>query len=96
MASATTFQRDLFGRDSDQSESRTVLPEWASVTDPEQRLAAFGADRAQPSSKRSEAEGILRLYRQRSQVLDMLGDLRSPEVIPLGVLMLIPEVTHVA
>jgi superfamily II DNA or RNA helicase len=92
----TTFQRKLFEEDPDHAESRGRAPEWASVTDPEQRLAAFGADRSQPTSKRSEAEGVLRLYRQRRQVLDMLGDLRSPEVIPLGVLMLIPEVTGAA
>ena len=94
--SQTTVQRDFFGDDRDESESPAKLPEWASVTDPEQRLAAFGADRSQPTSKRSEAEGVLRLYRQRSQVLDMLSDIRSPEVIPLGVLILIPEVTHVS
>ena len=64
------------------------------LTTPEQRLAAFAADRSQPTSKRSEADGVLRLYRQRSQVLDVLFDLRDPEVIPLGVLMLIPEATH--
>ena len=92
--SQATFQPGLFDDDSDGAEPRGVAPKWASIADPEQRLAAFGADRSQPTPKRSEADGVLRLYRQRSQVLDMLFDLRDLEIIPLGVLMLIPEVAH--
>ena len=61
---------------------------------PEKRLAAFASDRSQRPSQRSEADGVLRIYQQRTQALDMLAEIRSPEVILLGVLMLVPEVPH--
>ena len=79
-----------------------VLPEspekseWQSIIDPEQRLAAFHSDRKQSASARAEAEGVLRLYEQRTEYLNRMLALRDPEIIPLGVLMLIPEVNHVA
>jgi hypothetical protein len=67
---------------------------WQSITEPQQRLAAFHADRQQPASARAEAEGVLRIYEQRMGFLYRLLDLREPEIVPLGVLMLIPEVKH--
>jgi hypothetical protein len=67
---------------------------WQTVTDPRDRLAAFHVDRQQPAAARAEAEGILRIYEQRTDYLNRLLDLRDPEIIPLGVLMLIPEVKH--
>jgi hypothetical protein len=72
----------------------TASPPWQAVTVPQHRLAAFHADRQQPASARTEAEGILRIYEQRMGYLNRLLDLRDPEIIPLGVLMLIPEVKH--
>ena len=49
-----------------------------------------------PSRPRNEArpKGFSGSTGSGAQVLDMLFDLRDPEVIPLGVLMLIPEATH--
>jgi hypothetical protein len=67
---------------------------WQTITDPQHRLATFHADREQPASARVEAEGVLRIYQQRIGHLNRLLDLRDPEIIPLGVLMLIPEVKH--
>ena len=43
-------------------------------------------------AERSEAEGVLRIFKQRSAALDRLLDFTPPEMIPLGLLMLIPEV----
>jgi hypothetical protein len=43
---------------------------------------------------RVEAEGVLRIFEQRVGFLNKLLDLREPEVVPLGVLMLLPEATH--
>lgn len=63
-------------------------------TDARERLAAYYADRGVHPAARSEAEGVLRLYRQRMEHLDSLADLREPEIIPIGVLMLIPEAEH--
>ena len=37
---------------------------------------------------------MLRIFQQRTHALEMLMDLRPPEVILLGVLMLVPEVNH--
>jgi hypothetical protein len=64
------------------------------MTDPSERLAAFARDRSQRPSQRSEADGVLGIFRKRTRALEMLMDLRPPEVILLGVLMLVPEVNH--
>ena len=69
-------------------------PAWRSVSDPEKRLAAFGADNSLPLAKRSEADGVLRIHAKRQKILDALLDLGQPQIVPLGVLMLIPEVNH--
>jgi superfamily II DNA or RNA helicase len=69
-------------------------PAWQSISDAPQRLAAFHADRQQPASARAEAEGVLRIHHQRSDYLNRLLTLGEPEIIPLGVLMLVPEVKH--
>lgn len=84
-------QRDLLDRPSGGSTDSPPRPPWQSISDPLQRLAAFGSDGTQPPAKRSEAEGVLRLHEKRGKILDTLLALGEPEVIPLGVLMLIPE-----
>ena len=92
--SEKAYQAELFGPHGNGSEPKGAAPAWASITDPDQRLAAFASDRSQRPSHRSEADGVLRIYQQRTRTLDMLTEIRSPEVILLGVLMLIPEVPH--
>ncbi|SHJ80657.1 helicase-related protein [Desulfofundulus thermosubterraneus] len=72
----------------------TSAPAWQKINDPVKRLAAFHMDRNQPPAARSEAEGVLRIYKQRMNFIDSLLDLREPEIIPLGLLMLIPEVQY--
>jgi superfamily II DNA or RNA helicase len=69
-------------------------PAWWSTSDPEKRLAAFGSDANQTPAKRSEADGVLRIHAKRQKILDALLDLGQPQVVPLGVLMLVPEVNH--
>jgi hypothetical protein len=84
---------------------RTLLPEtndadqlpkaaWETVADPAVRLAAFHSDRDQTPSARMEAEGVLRIYQQRMKDLDCLSDLRPPEIVSIGLLMLVPEGQH--
>ena len=68
-------------------------PIWATLTDPVEQLAAFAADPTQPVRTRSEADGVLRIHRQRLSALEARLALGTPEVQPLGVLMLIPEGT---
>jgi hypothetical protein len=67
------------------------LPAWQTIDAPANRLASFATDGNQPPAKRSEADGVLRIYRQRMAVLDSLSALGDPEVIPLGVLVLVPD-----
>ena len=69
-------------------------PAWWSITDPEKRLAAFGSDGGQSPAKRSEADGVLRIHEKRKKILDALLDLGQPQIVPLGVLMLMPEAFH--
>jgi hypothetical protein len=81
-------QRGLF------DQSGSAPPAWWSTSDPQQRLAAFGADASQSPTKRSEADGVLRIYEKRKKILDALLALGEPDIIPLGVLMLVPEVNN--
>ncbi len=73
------------------SEPTPAHPAWATLADPTERLAAFATDPAQPPRARSEAEGVLRIYRQRLRDLEARLDLRPPEIVPIGVLMVVPE-----
>lgn len=67
---------------------------WTALTDPAERLAAFAADRAQPPARRSEADGVLRIYRQRLADLAARQSLGETEIVPLGLLMILPEASH--
>jgi superfamily II DNA or RNA helicase len=64
---------------------------WISVTDPIERLALFATDTNQTARLRSEADGVLRIYRQRLAMLESKLALQAPSVLPLGVLMLVPN-----
>ena len=68
--------------------------DWSSNKEPAERLAAFANDRIQIHSKRSEADGILRLYDERRQDIQDRLSLGTPEVVPLGMLMIVPEDRH--
>ena len=86
-------QRGLFDQD-DTSAVPSKTPVWQTIEDPAQRLAAFHVDRQQTPTARAEAEGVLRIHRRRIAHLESLFDLRESQVVPLGVLMLIPENQH--
>jgi len=89
-------QRGLFDESSSNADDGPPRPAWWSISDPYERLAAFGSDSSRPPVKRSEADGVLRIYEKRKKLLDALLDMGNPEIVPLGVLMLIPEVNHAA
>ena len=89
-ARSVDVQPELFDKHGEASGGGPPLSAWLSITDPAERLAAFASDSHQPPSKRSEADGVLRIYRQRTGVLDSLAALGEPEIVPLGVLMLVP------
>lgn len=86
-----TVQVDLFEHVEPASAGTVSAGAWASKNDPVERLAGFAADAAQPPSKRSEADGVLRIYRQRSKTLEQQLALSEPEIMPLGMLMIIPD-----
>ncbi len=67
-----------------------AAPTWASLSDPIERLAGFAKDREQPAKKRSEAQGVLTLHaKRRADLGTRLGTL-PPEIVPLGLLMIVP------
>jgi hypothetical protein len=86
---ATAVQLGLFDAAKGPDGKRPAA--WQTLDDPAERLAAFASDGNQTPSKRSEADGVLRIYRQRMAILENLLAVAEPEVIPLGVLMLMPE-----
>jgi hypothetical protein len=73
-------------------------PEWMdpNLDDPVTQLATFALDLTRPPRLRSEADGVVRIYRRRVAALEDQRALYEPEVFLLGVLMLIPETTHAA
>ena len=79
---------DLFAAQDAAAPSR-----WQTLDDPAERLAAFATDGANPPTRRREADGVLRLYRQRGRDLQARSAPRvlSPSV--LGLLMIAPEET---
>jgi hypothetical protein len=64
------------------------------VSEPAERLAAFAMDTSQSPARRSEADGVLRIHRQRQKELLNRLAFGTPEIVPLGVLMMIPESHH--
>ncbi len=69
---------------------------WQSVADPLERLVVFQTDRRQLPRDRVAADTVLRLYKQRVAELDALAALRPAEVVPIGILMVVPEASNAA
>jgi superfamily II DNA or RNA helicase len=88
-------QRELFDPDvSPDTATEAAFPAWAHLTDPAARLATFATDTNQSPARRSEADGVLRIQRQRQRELEARLALGEPEIVPLGVLMMVPENRH--
>ena len=66
-------------------------PSWISLADPRERLTSYVADGSRPPRRRSEADGVIRLYELRASDLKARLAMNKPEVVPLGMLMLIPQ-----
>jgi hypothetical protein len=58
------------------------------------RLEALEKDEDQPQSRRTEARAAQTLYRDRTAALDDRIALSEPEIIPIGMLMLVPGDAH--
>jgi len=65
--------------------------ETAAPRSPIERLNAFTAGQAAGTKARTEAETVLDFYRRSIARLEERGDLREPELAPLGLLLLIPR-----
>ncbi len=65
------------------------VPSWKTPLKPDERLASFATDGGNPPVQRREADGVLRLFRERARELDARGEARVLEPIPLGLLMLV-------
>lgn len=83
----TMQQTDLFASPG----AEPAIPQWQSQRHGADRLAAFETDASRPVAQRSEAEGVLRLYRQRAAELEARSTFTPPELLPLGLLMIVPE-----
>jgi superfamily II DNA or RNA helicase len=88
-ASTNTARQREFFRPEEGAERE--VPTWVALADPAELLAAFVNDSSQHPAHRSEADGVLRVYRQRMAILDSRLRFGAPEVVPLGLLMLVPE-----
>lgn len=56
-----------------------------------ERLQQFFSKQASGSKARAEAEAVLRAHERRQAKIQERRELRAPEVVPLGLLMLIPR-----
>ncbi len=70
------------------------LPVWQTATDPAERLASFKADSTQPQNRRREADGVLQLYRKRSEQTARRGQLDSLPLMTIGLLMVVSEASN--
>lgn len=78
------------------AEAEGAGPGWAALTDPAARLASFTKDPDTPSKARHDAEGVLRLFGQRLDLLDRRARLEPLAVEPLGMLLLVPAASSAA
>ena len=90
---AVAVQTGFFEQGSSQTAAQVA---WMAVTDSAERLAKFHNDSSQRHASRSEADGVLRLYNKRADDLRNRMKLLEPEIIQVGLLMIVPESAHVA
>jgi superfamily II DNA or RNA helicase len=71
-------------------ESAPTASTWQLSGDPIQRLGALATDADVPVARRAEAQTVLSLFDRRRNELERRSRLRPPQVMPLGMLMLVP------
>ncbi len=72
-------------------EQRSELPPWALARDPLDRLSGFADDAKQPRAPRGEAKTVVKLAMDRRARIAARASLHPPELVPLGLLMLVPS-----
>ncbi len=80
-------QAELF----EEGNSGLTAPKWKILADDAGRLAAFASDAAVAPHSRSEARTVLEIQARRAADLARRAALEPPKVVPLGILMLVPE-----
>jgi ERCC4-related helicase len=68
-----------------------ALPGWQTLPGDLDRVAAYAADGAEPARKRSQAQTVVRLHEERNARIAKRRDLGAPRILPLGLLLLVPE-----
>ncbi|MFO0761095.1 MAG: helicase-related protein [Byssovorax sp.] len=81
-----TLQMGLFG-DGPAAEA----PRYKTLSAAIDRLAALASDAAVPARLRGEAQAVLRLHKDRAERVAQRSDLEAPRLIPLGLLLLVPQ-----
>lgn len=74
-----------------ESQDKGIFPHWAKITDPIERISAFAIDKTNPRPKCSEAETLLRLYKERMRYLDESMISETVSIMPLGIMMIVPR-----
>jgi hypothetical protein len=75
---------DLFGLEA-------AVPDWKSLQDPLDRLAAFAADAGNPTARRREANSVVALFRRRVDEQVSRMALSPSRLRPIGMLLLVPD-----
>lgn len=78
------LQMDLLG------EGQSDQPAWKTLTDPLDRLVAFASDGKNSVALRREAEGVVKLYRDRCNDLEVRSCQEIAEPTLVGMLLLVP------
>lgn len=84
--SAETLQRDIF---EEGAPHRAPLP-----AEPRGRLEYFSTAAGLTPTQRNEAAAVLKTYTERAQRLDRRARLHPPEILEIGLLMVVPEGRH--
>jgi hypothetical protein len=77
------------------AEAQPATAAWARLESSLERLAGFANDNSQPVASRHEAQTVITLFRKRLDDLDAREAVREPEVVPLGMLMIVPQTRRV-
>lgn len=80
------IQYDLF-----KSLDKNAIPNWAKIVNPVERISAFASDKRNLRSKCSEAETLLRLFKDRMEEMDKYFSGETASVRKLGLMMIIPK-----
>ena len=89
-STVTEIQPGLFAEVDPAKSSTTEGKAWLQIADPLSRVAAFAVAAEVPLKSRREAEGLVKIYKERAADLDRRTHLAGTTTELLGMLLLIP------